>query len=123
MNGESPPEVPIERWEHLPHDPAKRSEKQTAESEHTIEFSPKDGMSDSSAGTTQPVVSVASNRADLLKSMTQEGIRGDPRYAIDRLYAEGGIGRVWLARDTQLNRVVALKTLKPELLWSRRGAI
>ncbi len=42
------------------------------------------------------------------------------RYAMDRLHAEGGIGRVWLARDTQLNRFVAMKTLRPELLGHGR---
>jgi serine/threonine-protein kinase len=36
------------------------------------------------------------------------------RYTISRLHACGGIGQVWLAHDTDLDRVVALKDLRPE---------
>src|SRR5262245_34097871 len=36
------------------------------------------------------------------------------RYTLDHLHAIGGIGRVWLARDAQLGRDVALKELRPE---------
>jgi tRNA A-37 threonylcarbamoyl transferase component Bud32 len=35
------------------------------------------------------------------------------RYVWNRLYAEGGLGRVWIARDLDLNREVALKEIKP----------
>jgi serine/threonine protein kinase len=46
------------------------------------------------------------------------------RYKLTRLHAQGGIGRVWLARDSSLGREVALKELRPEraqhpALWSR----
>jgi serine/threonine-protein kinase len=37
-----------------------------------------------------------------------------PRYVRTRLHATGGLGRVWLARDTHLDRDVALKELRPE---------
>jgi serine/threonine-protein kinase len=36
------------------------------------------------------------------------------RYALLRVHATGGIGRVWLARDDQIGRDVALKELRPE---------
>ena len=37
------------------------------------------------------------------------------RYKIDSLIGSGGMGEVFLARDTQLNRNVAVKILKPKL--------
>src|SRR5262249_48959945 len=36
------------------------------------------------------------------------------RYTLTRLHATGGIGRVWLAYDSDLDREVALKELRPE---------
>jgi serine/threonine protein kinase len=37
-----------------------------------------------------------------------------PRYTRDRLYATGGIGQVWVARDHSIGRQVALKELRPD---------
>ena len=49
---------------------------------------------------------------------------GPERYTRTRLHATGGIGRVWLARDSSFGREVALKEIRPErganeVVWSR----
>jgi serine/threonine-protein kinase len=36
------------------------------------------------------------------------------RYTLTHLHAKGGMGRVWLARDTELGRQIALKELRPD---------
>jgi tetratricopeptide (TPR) repeat protein/tRNA A-37 threonylcarbamoyl transferase component Bud32 len=36
------------------------------------------------------------------------------RYSLTRLHAEGGLGKVWVARDGDLNREVALKEIRTE---------
>jgi serine/threonine-protein kinase len=52
--------------------------------------------------------SVTSNENDLMP--TQPG----QRYQALRLYRQGGLGSVWLARDTLLGRDVALKTIRSD---------
>ena len=41
-------------------------------------------------------------------------VKPHERYSLGRLHASGGIGRVWLARDREFGRDVALKELRPE---------
>ena len=36
-------------------------------------------------------------------------------YTLTRVYGQGGLGRVWLARDKNLNREVALKEIRPDV--------
>jgi serine/threonine protein kinase len=39
--------------------------------------------------------------------------RDSLRYTLTKLHAEGGLGKIWIAHDTDLNRDVALKEIKP----------
>lgn len=48
----------------------------------------------------------------VLVSATESGA-ASARYSLTRLHAEGGLGRIWVARDGSLDRDVALKELKP----------
>ncbi|MCE5302855.1 MAG: PAS domain S-box protein [Planctomycetaceae bacterium] len=73
-----------------------------------------------------PVTVLASSQADSVDaasktpSPSQDATSGS-RYAVGPLHAQGGIGQVWLARDKQLDREVAIKTLRPELLGHSRA--
>jgi|SoiMethySBSTD1v2_1073268.scaffolds.fasta_scaffold15506_4 serine/threonine protein kinase len=64
--------------------------------------------------------------ATATETLTGEGAGGSPspfalpdlgggRYEIQRLIGRGGMGQVYLARDRQLDRVVAIKAIRPSL--------
>src|SRR5262245_52921169 len=54
--------------------------------------------------------------SQLLPSAAEMSLpRSGERYIRLELHDQGGMGRVWTARDTGLDRVVALKELHPEL--------
>ena len=69
----------------------------------------------SAPGRAQSITGFLRQRNALLVEMIedQESVVHE-RYTLSHLHATGGIGRVWLARDTQLGRDVALKELRPE---------
>ncbi|MEQ1904264.1 MAG: protein kinase, partial [Pirellulaceae bacterium] len=48
---------------------------------------------------------------------TNEVLAGG-RFQLRELFAQGGLSRVWIARDQTLNRSVALKEIRPDLLKS-----
>jgi serine/threonine protein kinase len=50
----------------------------------------------------------------VLLSTTAVPLEHRLRYTLTRLHGEGGLGRVYVARDNDLNREVALKEIRPE---------
>lgn len=59
--------------------------------------------------------------ADLGATLAHIAVPTHARYALTRLHATGGIGRIWLARDRELGRQVALKELRPE--WAQHTTL
>jgi len=52
---------------------------------------------------------------DDVASRLASGATLDDRYILDRLLGRGGMASVWLARDSRYDRLLAIKTLDPEL--------
>ena len=50
----------------------------------------------------------------LLEAITPGESESRERYTLTHLYAKGGMGQVWLARDPTLGREIALKELRPD---------
>ena len=50
----------------------------------------------------------------LLESLLPGEAGSRDRYTLTHLYAKGGMGQVWLARDVTLGREIALKELRPD---------
>ena len=60
----------------------------------------------------------------MLEKLSPGDSESRERYTLTHLHAKGGMGRVWLARDTALGRQIALKELRPDqadnsIVWSR----
>src|SRR5713226_7407932 len=81
-----------------------------------------DGPSDSTKGATQPARAESQNNtASMVRTpsarsrVLEPGDELGPRFLIDALLGEGGMGRVYKATDRELGREIAIKVLLSEL--------
>jgi serine/threonine protein kinase/tetratricopeptide (TPR) repeat protein len=80
-----------------------------ADSEHTVTSIPVDGTAAWPKATRFDIAAVS------MGSMLVEGGVVAERYEILKLLGEGGMGAVYKAHDRELDRVVSLKVIRPEL--------
>ncbi len=78
---------------------------------HTLMEHPSGGSNLDSSNMTPPPPGPATSTPDATSPPRNVG-----RYRIETMYAAGGMGRVWFAFDEVLQRSVALKDVRPEVL-------
>jgi len=110
-------DVPFEK--RLENEPP-RWEPSATEHQQTTDFSSQAPV-EPLPPTLDSTASGGADASDAFEAPPAESSAPELRYALGKMHAEGGIGQVWLARDKQLHRDVAIKTIRPELL--RHGRV
>jgi len=79
------------------------------------------GWLDSLGDTDEPTEELTSPPGGQMPAQIGTTEEGGPRYDRLDLLGKGGMGEVWRVRDRELNRGVAMKVLRPDILRSSRG--
>ncbi|MGE3807821.1 MAG: protein kinase [Gemmataceae bacterium] len=76
---------------------------------------PREQAHDSVAGAGAEAALRSTDKSDeMLTTTLVQPVKSFERYTVNRLHAEGGLGRIYVVHDTILNREVALKEIKPK---------